>query len=907
MRPKHWMYTVPLRLRSLFRQRATDQELDEELRYHVERRTEENIAKGMTPQEARRAAMLAMGGVEKRKEECRETRKVNWLQNVAQDIRYGLRMLRKSPGFTVTAVLTIALGIGATTAIFSIVDATLLHPLPYPHPEQLVSVEDDLPGVGAQSVGISVPEWQDFERSGIFQHVSPIGGGSVDLTGSSQPMRIFFAAVPPNYFALMGIKPQLGRSFNPEDHTPGFTLECLISDGLWKRAFGADPQVLGRSIRLDNDLYQIIGVMPAGYHDPGRTNEERNTEMWLATGFAGAPAPLPQRNLRILPNTIARIAPGLTVKTAQSRLDALVASLQKQFPVDYPEESAWRVRLEPLQETVVGNARQSLILLLGAVGLVLLIGCVNVANLLLARASARGREMAVRQALGAARKRLMSQLLVEGLLLSLVGGIAGLAILFCTKGLMVRLVPDSLPRLNNISISWSVLLFALAATFSAGVIFGLAPALHIGRPDLTAVFKQEGRGSTNSGEQARTRRVLVITEFALSLVLMIAAGLLLRSFADLLNVRPGFDPQNVMAVRTWLPVPNDPDTDIYGTTAQEAPFIRELIRRSKTMPGVEEAAVGDLAAIPLGHSRNDLNPYRMTLEGQEVQSEKAPLVEVLEATPEYFHTLGMPLLRGRLFVEMDDEKAPPVAVINEAFARTYWPAGNPIGQHLQLNRMRGSRGNPPWTTVVGVIADARTESLAEESAPQIYLSLYQMHPKDLAIFLRGRLDPATTPVKLRREVQSINPELPVFGAQTLKEAVSVSLSERRFSMEMVGLFALTALLLAGLGIYGVISYIVSERRHEIGIRLALGAQNRNILRMVLRQGLGLAIAGAAVGLTCALIVSPLMAGLLYGVRPTDPLTFVGFALLLIGVALLACYIPARRAMKVDPIVALRYE
>jgi predicted permease len=907
MRPKHWIYTVPLKMRSLFRRRATDQELDEELRYHVECRTEENIAKGMTPQEARRAALLAMGGVEKRKEECRETREVNWLQNVAQDTRYGLRMLRKSPGFTITAVLTIALGIGATTAIFSVVDATLLHPLPYPHPEQLVSVEDDLPGVGAQDVGISVPEWQDFERSGIFQHVSPIGGGSVNLTGSSQPMRIFFAAVPPNYFALMGIKPEMGRSFNPEDRTPGFTLECLVSDGLWKRAFGADPQVLGRSIRLDNDLYQIIGVMPAGYHDPGRTNEERNTEMWLATGFAGAPAPQPQRNLRILPNTIARIAPGLTVKTAQSRLDALVASLQEQFPVDYPEQSAWRVRLVPLHETVVGNARESLILLLGAVGLVLLIGCVNVANLLLARASARGREMAVRQALGAARKRLMWQLLTEGLLLSLAGGIAGLAILFCTKGFLVRLVPDSLPRLNSISINWPVLLFTLAATVFAGMIFGLAPALHIGRPDLTGVFKQEGRGSTGSGEQVRTRRVLVITEFALSLVLMIAAGLLLRSFADLLNVRPGFDPQNVMAVRTWLPVPNDPDTDIYGTTAQEAPFIRELIRRSKTMPGVEEAAVGDLAAIPLGHSRNDLNPYGMILEGQETQSEQAPLVEVSEATPEYFHLLGMPLRRGRSFVEMDNEKAPPVAVINESFARTYWPAGDPIGKHVQLNRMRGSRGNPPWTTVVGVIADARTESLAEESAPQIYLSLYQMHPKDLAIFLRGRLDPATTPVELRREVQSVNPELPVFGAQTLKEAVSVSLSERRFSMEMVGLFALTALLLAGLGIYGVISYIVSERRHEIGIRLALGAQNRNILRMVLRQGLGLAIAGAAVGLTCALIVSHLMAGLLYGVRPTDPLTFVGVALLLIGVALLACYIPARRAMKVDPIVALRYE
>jgi predicted permease len=501
----------------------------------------------------------------------------------------------------------------------------------------------------------------------------------------------------------------------------------------------------------------------------------------------------------------------------------------------------------------------------------------------------------------------MWQLLTEGLLLSLVGGVVGLAILFCTKGFLVRLVPDSLPRLNDISINWPVLLFALFSSLVAGAIFGLAPALHASRPDLTHTLKQEGRGSTGSGEQARTRRVLVVTEFALSLVLMIVAGLLLRSFADLLNVRPGFDPQNVMAVRTWLPIPNDPDTDIYRTADQEAPFVREVVRRSKTLPGVQEVAVGDMAAVPFGHGRNDLNPYLMVFEGQETQGKQPLLVNTSIVTPGYFHLLSMTLLRGRSFGEIDDESAPSVAVINESFARTYWPNGDPLGKHIKLDNARGDRGNPPWTTVVGVIADARTESLAEESIPQIYLSLYQRHPRDLALFVRGRLDAAATPVELRREVQAVNPELPVFGAQTLSDALTASLSERRFSMEIIGLFALTALLLAGLGIYGVISYLVSERTHEIGIRLALGAQRRDILRMVVRQGLGLAIAGAGVGLVCALIVSHLMAGMLYGVRPSDPMTFAGVALLLIGVALPACYIPARRAIRVDPLVALRHD
>jgi len=878
-------------------------EIEAHLQLEIERLREQ----GLSEKEARATARRSFGNIMQAEERFYESSRWLWWDHFWQDVRYGLRMLRKSPGFTAIAVLTIALGIGATTAIFGVVDATLLHPLPYPQPEQLVTVVDDLPGVGAKDVGMSVPEWHDLQRSGIFEYVSPQGFGSVNLTGSSQPTRARFSAVAPNYFALLGgVKPQLGDTFNPEDQTPGFTLEVLISDGLWKRAFAADPGILGKSLRLDNDLYRVVGVMPQSFHDPGRTTEERNTEVWAAAGFAAAPAPPPLRKSHFLTGAIARLKPGLTVAAAQSRLDAFVAALQKQFPEDYPLQSAWTVRLVPLKENVVGNVRQSLILMLGAVALVLLIGCVNVANLLLARTSARGREMAVRQALGAARARLMSQLLTEGLLLSLVGGMFGLAILFCTKAFLLQILPDSLPRLNEVSVNWAVLLFALVASLLVGVIFGLGPALHAGRPDLTHMLKQEGRGSTGSGEQARTRRVLVVTEFALSLVLMIAAGLLLRSFWDLLNVRLGFNPQNVIAVRLWLPIPNDPDTDIYKTPAQEAAFLHEILRRCRTLPGVEEVAVGDLAALPLGHGRDDRNPFPLILEGRETPSNQAPLVDASIITPEYFHLLRTTLVRGRLFTESDNEKAPVVAVINEAFARTYWPNADSVGQRLKLPAP-GDRSSFAWTTVVGVLADAHTESLADSSVPQMYLSLYQRTAKDLAIFARGQLDRAAIPVELREQVQSVNPELPVFGAQMLDETVSASLSERRFSMEMVGLFALTALLLAGLGIYGVISYIVSERTHEIGIRLALGAESRNILRMVLRQGLRLAIAGAALGLVCAVIVSHLMAGLLYGVRPTDPVTFAGVTLLLIGVALLACYIPARRAIRVDPLVALRYE
>jgi predicted permease len=879
-------------------------EVEAHLQLEIERLREQ----GLSEEEARATARRSFGNLMQAEERFYESgRWLGW-DHFWQDARYGLRILRKSPGFTAVIVLTIALGIGATTAIFSVVDATLLRPLPYPQPEQLVIIQDDLPGSGARDVGMSQPEWEDLQHSGIFEYVSPTWFDENNLTGSSQPQRVRILLVAPNYFALLSVKPQLGRTFNPLDHSPGLLEEVVISDGLWKRAFGGDPKILDKNVRIDTDLYRVIGVMPPGFDAPGRIGEERNIEVWAATSFYGTPLPdHPLRNPRILPTAIARLKSGLTLASAQSRLDALVAAVQKEFPQDYPLKSGWKVRLLPLKERVVGNVRQSLLLLLGAVGLVLLIGCVNVANLLLARASARGREMALRQALGAGRKRLISQLLTESLLLSVLGGAVGLLILLPTKALLLRAVPQSFPRLNAVSINWAVLLFALAASLCAGVIFGLVPALHAGRVDLTVALKEASRGSTGSGEQARTRRLLVAAEFALSLVLMIAAGLLLRSFWDLLNVRLGFRTENVISVRTRIPAPNFPENDRYRTTAMEAPFLREVLRRAKALPGVEDAAMGDPAATPLDESLRDLKKisegqFFFTLEGRAGQNEQPALAERTSVTPEYFHVLGLPLLRGRLFNEMDTENTSPVAVVNEAFARTFWPEENPLGK-----RLKSTRAGSPWMTVVGVIANARTESLAEASVPKVYLNLYQALERRLTVFLLGHLDPALLAEQVREQIQAVDPSLPVSGAQTLTETVSASLGDRRFSMEMIALFALTALLLAGLGVYGVISCMVSERTHEIGIRIALGAQRKNILRMVLRQGLGLAIAGAAVGLVGALVVSHLMAGLLYGVRPTDPVTFSSVALLLLGVALLACYIPARRAIRVDPLVALRYE
>jgi putative ABC transport system permease protein len=882
------------------RDRRTD-ELSDEMRAHLEMAAADRIARGESPADAAASARREFGNAGLAQEIARDQwgGVGMWIEHLVQDVRFAVRMLRRSPGFTIVAVLTMALAIGTTTAMFSVVDATLLRPQPYPQPGQLVRIEDDLAGIGARDVGMSTPEWWDLERSGVFQYVSPTWYDNNNLTGLDHAQRVSLLIVAPNYFTMLGVGPARGSAFDPADRTPGFNGQVMISDGLWKRVFGGDPRVIGRVVQLDSDSYRVIGVMPPGFHSPEHDREGRGTEVWVAFGFAGAPLTTPPTRTPLFPGAIARLAPGTSVEDAQRRVDALVRDMRRQYPADYPPSSDWRVRLVPLDRWVNGDVRQPLLFLFGAVAFVLLIACANVANLLLARATARAREMALRQALGGGPARLIRQLLTESVVLSMLGALLGLALLVPAQRTLAGLIPEAVPRLNEISIDRVALCFALGASLLAGIVFGLVPALQVRRMNLTGALKQEGRGATSSGSQARARRAFVVAQFALSLTLMISAALLVRSFWRLEREPLGFDPQRVMVVRTRLPYPNDPKEDLYPTAAAQAPFVREVIRRALNLGGVQEVAVGSGGAVPLDHPYQDQPVRRVVLEDRPATTTQPVYLTASEVTPEYFGLLGMRLVRGRLLDDHDDDQAPWVAIINQAMARTYWPDQDALGKRLKL-----SPSSPAWTTVVGIIGDARTDSLARPDIPQVYASLYQQRGKHLAIFLRGQFELAVVERAMRDQVQSINAALPVFAAERLDETVSASLAARRFAMELIAAFAVTALVLSALGIYGVVSYMVGERTTEIGVRLALGARPADVMRMVVRQGAQLALMGGVVGLAGALVVSRLLAGVLYGVTPMDPLAFTLTTALLTAVALVACYIPARRAMRVDLITAL---
>lgn len=818
-----------------------------------------------------------------------------------QDVRYGLRLLWKSPGFTIVAVLSLALGVGANTAIFSIVNAVLLRSLPFSHPDRLVKIVANNRGVGAQDIGLSVPELDDLRtRAGVFDQVTATQGGPTNLTGGERPQHLELLEVSPNYFSMLGTSAHIGRVFGPGDEAPGFAEAAVISDSLWSRGFGRDPGVLGRRLQLDNDPYTIVGVLPPGFRHPGRT-VTTDVEIWITAGFRADPFPKPDRSLRYLPGAIGLLKPGISLEQAQSRLNAFTAQLRAEYATDYPAGSGWSIEVEPLQESLVGNVRPMLLVLMGAVVLIILLALVNVANLLLARASGRQREMAVRLAMGATRSRMIRQLLTESMILSLVSGVVGVLTAIAALH-FVQFLPARIPRLAEVQVDWTVLAFALLVSLLAGLGFGLVPALQSSKAEIAVAIREGARGSGTSGKTNRLRGLLIASESALAVVLMVGAGLLLRTFWGLLQENPGFNPSRIVAANLYLPVPNNPDMDRYAKPEILNSFVREAVRRVSAIPRVDLASMTtDLPVTHLSRRRP------VNIEDRPDESGKGLFSEITSVTPEYFKVLQASLVRGRYFTEDDDTGKQPVAIVDESAARTYWPDRDPIGRRLSIRSTRGA-ANPPWCTVVGVIKDIKSDGLDQSGAPHIYRPIYQFPgPRSLSLSVTVRTSlPATSLEPLiRREIQAIDPDLPVFNVRTMNEVIDGSLASRRFSAELVGVFAVVALLLASVGIYGLLAYMVGQRAHEIGVRMALGATPSTIGKMIVSRGASLAGIGVVIGLILSGIMAPLISSLLYGVRPIDPEVFIAVPLILMVVVLLASYIPARRAARVSPIVALR--
>ena len=824
-----------------------------------------------------------------------------------QHLKFALRFLRKNLSFTLIAAGTLALGIGATTAVFTMVDAVLLRPLSYREPSQLVSLAAGEPGVGGSNIGFNPLELDDLrDRSGIFDQVSAVWPVSANATGGDHPERIELLAASPSYFSILGVAPQLGRVFGPEDEALGFADACVLSDAAWHRLFGADRNVLGRRVYLDSDAYTIVGVMPPGFRHPGST-VVADVDVWATAGYKADPFPHPpQREQRFIPGAIARLKTGFSVATAQARLNALVGQLRQEYPNIYPAKSGWTIDLTPMDEAVVGKSRSLLWILLASVAAILLIGCINVANLLLSRASSREREIAVRLALGASRSDLIKQLLTESFLLSLLATLAGVGIGWAVLRGMVMLGSSKLPRIHEVKLNLDVLLFVIALALITTIIFGLAPALQSSSPNLVTSLGGSSRSSGGSRRQNRTREGLVVAEVGMSLVLLAGAGLLGRTLLRLISVDAGFNPAHVEIARIWLPVPNHPELDQYAKPEKRLAFNRELMRRINAIPSVQEAAL--TGSLPLTAEQF---VGKMAIEGQSVDPRNAPDLPQVVVGPGCFHVMQTPLLSGRMFTDSDDIKSNLVVVVDQAAARQFWGNADPIGRRI------GLFGGPQtrWFTIVGVVGDVKQSRLDSAATPHIYFSLYQRGPRTLSVVARvkpnfGESEESTLASvgeQIRREVQSVDKDLPVFGIQPMSNLVSASLTARRFSAEIIGAFSMLALVLAAIGVYGVISYWVAQRTRELGIRMAIGAQPADVLKLVLGHGMRLSALGIGFGIVAAAVTGPLLRSQLYGISAFDPLVFTLVPALLFCVAFAAAYRPAVRAMRVDPMVALREE
>lgn len=818
-----------------------------------------------------------------------------------QDLRGGVRGLLKSPLHTFIAALTIALGIGINTTMFSIVEAVLLRPLPYQNAERLIAINADLPGLSLKNVGFSVPEADDLAaRTDLFDMVSPVWVFDANLTGGQQPERVVMMASGTNYFEMLGAAPQIGRVFGPQDRADGFAEAVVLSDASWQRLFGRDPAALGKQIRIDTDLYTIVGVMPASFRHPAAAPAP-NIDVWSTAGFRANPFQSPPvRRSRMLPSMMARLKSSTSVDAARAALNTLAATTQRDHAADYPTDAKWTLRVDPMQAVVVGNVSPLLLAFSAAVALVLLIGCANVANLLLARASTRQREIAIRLALGAGRGRMIRQLLTENLVLASVGGVAGVTAAVWTQSVLLASMPADLPRANEIGINWLALTFAASITIVTSLVCGMAPALQASKTRPVAAIAETSRGMTAGRRQRRLRTTLVVAEIALSLVLVTGAGLLVATVTRLLDVDPGFDPTHVSAARTWIAVPNNPELDPYRLPAARVSLVRRIVDRLREIPGVTTAAM--TTTVPLGQVPGKV-PIQVPGLNLDAESSTAGFLAV---TPDYFATLGVPVLRGRAFAETDEGRAQQVAIVDEELERRFFAGQDAVGRSIMIGRP-GPNGPPPSLTIVGVVKTIKQERLDESAAPHVYTSLYQRAGRSLGLIVKTREGGDNVQELVRHAVLAVDPDLPVFSSESLDATIARSIASQRFSARALAVFAAFALVLVIGGVYGVMAYTVTTQTPEIGVRMAMGASPSALLRGVLAEALRTSVTGVVIGLILAAVSTRFIRTMLFGVSTIDPAVYAIASVLLIASALLASYLPARRAASVDPLISLRAE
>ena len=886
MRFEHWIYTIPLRLRSLFRRSRVEDELDEELRYHIERQIENNIASGMTEEDARLAALRAMSGLDQRKEECRDARRTRFIENLWQDFGFGLRMLAKRPVFTAVAVLMLALGIGANTAIFSVVNGLLLRPLSYVESERLVLLSER--NREGQRESASYPNYADWRsRTQSFEGMAIGWPQTFTLTGTDRAQRIEGYNVNWNFFPLLRVEPQIGRTFTEADDRYGAERTVVISHGFWQRHFGGESNVIGQTLRMNNETYSVVGVLPP------RFEYFEKADVFTPLGLVLAPdSPFAGRNNRAFDfYAVARLKPGVTLAQADSEMK----SLGQQLAQEYPNINEGRgAQAERLQDVMSEGVRDSLWVLLGAVGFILMIACINVANLMLVRISERQKEFALRLALGAGRSRIVSQLLTESILIVVIGGACGLLLGSLMLQGLLALAPAEIPQLSRVGLDHRVLLFTLGIAAVTCLSFGLLPALQASKTDLQTTLKDSGRSTTGRSPE-RTRRVLLVAEVSVSLVLLAGAGLLVRSMWNLLHVDSGFNMDHMLTMRMSL---SDPK---YTPQALRV-FVDECIARVRAVPGVRSAALAH--SLPI----DGTNWSGVFIAADKPLPPRAdvPQSDRLRVSPTYFETMGIRLVRGRLFTSADTAEAAPVVIVNEALAQRIWPNENPLGKRLKFGSPEDyDAESKPWREVVGVVNDVKMNGLDQSITMQTYLPYSQLPNRSIALVVRTENTAVATAIE--QAIHGIDKDVPVFAIRTMDQVLGNSLAQRRLTLVLLASFAALALLLTTIGIYGVISYAVRQRTHEFGIRMALGAQARDVLMLVFRQGLKLTLIGIALGLAGAFALTRWIESLLFGVRPTDVLTFASITVGLALVALLTCWLPARRATQVDPLIALRGE